>query len=215
MSNPTHGHRKGQIAAVILLGVLSLLAASSSAVANNYHDFLCRIPYGSSAGRAAPADGVTYAINNDFIYAEDTCSSGGSLYAQMVGETTHPFATEATNTFTAPAGLTISHFVLWRYEADRPGQPYGTPASNLTYRPGGPISVQGLCTEGCTCGTPADPLSSANVVSVPELSGVKEIQWSAACGGGPGGECPATGGGRQRLTLLPVRRVCGGHRPRR
>ena len=176
MSTPKLGHCKGHIAAVILVGVLSLLAASSSAVANSYHDFLCRIPYGASAGRAAPADGVTYAINNDFIYAEDTCSSGGALYAQMVGETTHPFATEASNTFTAPAGLTISHFVLWRYEADRPGQPYGTPASNLTYSPGGPISVQGLCTEGCSRGNPADPLSSENVVSVPELSGVKEIR---------------------------------------
>jgi hypothetical protein len=193
MSNPKHERCIGHIAAVILVGVLSLLAASSPAVANSYHDFLCRIPYGASAGRAAPADGVTYAINNDFIYAEDTCSSGGALYAQMVGETTHPFATEASNTFTAPAGLTISHFVLWRYEADHPGQPYGTPASNLTYRPGGPISVQGLCTEGCSRGNPADPLSSENVVSVPELSGVKEIQWSAACGGGPGGECPASG----------------------
>ena len=120
MSTPKLGHCKGHIAAVILVGVLSLLVASSSAVANSYHDFLCRIPYGPSAGRAAPADGVTYAINNDFVYAEDTCSSGGALYAQMVGETTHPFATEASNTFTAPAGLTISHFVLWRYEADRP-----------------------------------------------------------------------------------------------
>src|ERR1017187_10691927 len=193
MSNPKHGRCIGHIAAVILVGVLGLLAASSPAVANSYHDFLCRIPYGPSAGRAAPADGVTYAINNDFLYAEDTCSGGGSLYAQMVGETTHPFPAEASNTFTAPAGLTISRFVLWRYEADHPGQPYGTPASNLSYGPGGPISVQGLCTEGCSRGTPAEPLSSANVVSVPELSGVTEIQWSAACGGGPGGECPASG----------------------
>jgi len=193
MSRPRPGYRNGHIAAMILIGVLCLLVTSSPAVANNYHDFLCRIPYGASSGRAAPADGVTYAINNDFIYAEDTCAGGGSLYAQMVGETTHPFATEAADTFTAPAGLTISHFVLWRYEADRPGQPYGTPASNLTYAPGGPISVQGLCTEGCSRGTPADPLSSENVVSVPELSGVTQIRWSAACGGGPGGECPATG----------------------
>jgi hypothetical protein len=193
MSNPKDGQRKWHVAAVILLGFLGLLTASSPASANSYHDFLCRIPYGPHAGRSAPADGVTYAINNDFIYAEDTCSYGGSLYAQMVGEVTHPFSTEASNTFSAPAGLTISHFVLWRYEADRPGRPYGTPASNLTYRPGGPISVQGLCTEGCSRGNPADPLSPENVVSVPELSGVKEIQWSAACGGGPGGECPATG----------------------
>ena len=188
----TH-NRRICILAVVLAGVAGPLATPSPTMANSYHDFLCRIPYGASAGRAAPADGVTYAINNDFIYAEDTCSSGGALYAQMVGEVTHPFATEASNTFTVPAGLTISRFVLWRYEADRPGQPYGTPASNLTYSPGGPISVQGLCTEGCSRGNPADPLSSENVVSVPELSGVTQIRWSAACGGGPGGECPATG----------------------
>ena len=141
--------------AVARFSALSLLTAPSPATANSYHDFLCRIPYGASAGRAAPADGVTYAINNDFVYAEDTCSANGSLYAQMVGETTHGFGTEAADTFNAPAGLTISRFVLWRYEADRPGQPYGTPASNLTYGPGGPISVQGLCTEGCSRGTPS------------------------------------------------------------
>jgi hypothetical protein len=193
MSNPKDGQRKWHVAAVILLGFPSLLTTPSPAAANNYHDFLCRIPYGPQAGRPAPAVGVTYAINNDFIYAEDTCSNGGSLYAQMVGETTHPFGTEASNTFISPAGLTIAAFTLWRYEADRPGQSYGTPASNLTYAPGGPISVQGLCTEGCSRGTPADPLSSANVVSVPELSGVTQIHWSAACGGGPGGECPASG----------------------
>jgi hypothetical protein len=193
MSNPKDGQRKWHVAAVILLGLLSLLTAPSPTIANSYHDFLCRIPYGPQAGRAAPADGVTYAINNDFVYAEDTCSGGGSLYAQMVGEVSHPFATEAADTFEAPAGLTISHFVLWRYEADHPGQPYGTPASNLTYGPGGPISVQGLCTEGCSRGNPAAPLSSENVVSVPELSGVTQIRWSAACGGGPGGECPASG----------------------
>jgi hypothetical protein len=193
MGNPKDGQRKWHVAAAILLGFLGLLMASSPAIANDYHDFLCRIPYGASAGRPAPADGVSYAINNNFVYAEDTCSGGGSLYAQMVGETTHPFGTEASNTFTAPAGLTIAGFTLWRYEADQPGQPYGTPASNLTYGPGGPISVQGLCTEGCSRGTPADPLSLANVVNVPELSGVTQIRWSAACGGGENGTCPATG----------------------
>ena len=110
----------------------------------------------------------------------------------MVGEVTHPFGTEASNTFTAPAGLTISRFVLWRYEADRPGQPYGTPASNLTYSPGTGL-VQGLCTGRMLSRQSSDPLDPENVVSVPELSGVTQIQWSAACGGGPGGECPATG----------------------
>jgi hypothetical protein len=192
MSTPRPGYCKGHIAAVILIGVLRLLATSSPAVANSYHDFLCRIPYGASAGRAAPTDDVTYATAGTFVFAGDSCASGGALYASMSGETTQPYGTTALNTFTAPAGLSISGFTLWRYEADGPSQPYGSPASNLDYSPG-PPSVQGLCTDGCSRGNPGSPLSSENAVSVGSLSGVTQIQWSAACGGGPGGTCPASG----------------------
>ncbi len=166
----------------------------SSASAGGYHDFLCRIPYGPGVGRPAPAADVTYSINGDFLYAGNTCAEGGSLYVAMDGGTTHPYEAAALDTFLAPAGLTISGFTVWRYEADFPGQPYGTPASNLAYGPG-PPSVQGLCTEGCARGIQAVPLSPSNVVSVPGLSGVTQIQWSASCGGGPGGSCPSSGSG--------------------
>ena len=193
MSTPKHGQCKGHIAAVILVGVLSLLATSSPAVANSYHDFLCRIPYGPHAGRAAPADDVTYATAGTFVYAGNSCASGGTLYASMDGGTTHSYGTAALNTFTAPTGLTIAGFTIWRYEADGPSQPYGSPASNLLYSPG-PPSVQGLCTDGCSRGT-GDPLDPENAVSVGSLSGVTQIQWSAACGGGPGGTCPESGAG--------------------
>ena len=178
------------LVALLLLGVC--LAPASPAAADSYHDFLCRIPYGPHAGRAAPADDVTYATNGGFFYAGDGCESGGALYAQMVGETTHPYGTSALNTFTAPAGLTIAGFTIWRYEADGPSQPYGSPASNLLYSPG-PPSVQGLCTDGCSRGNPSTPLDPGNAVSVSERSGVTQIQWSAACGGGEGGTCPASG----------------------
>jgi predicted outer membrane repeat protein len=177
---------------VVLLSVLGLLAASSPAAANSYHDFLCRIPYGPSAGRAAPVDDVTYATAGTFVFAGNSCSRGGALYASMSGETSQPYGTTALNTFTAPGGLTISGFTLWRYEADGPSQPYGSPASNLDYSPG-PPSVQGLCTDGCSRGNPSSPLSAENAVSVGSLGGVTQIQWSAACGGGPGGTCPASG----------------------
>ena len=50
MSNPKDGHRKWHAAAVIVVGLLSLLTAPSPAVANSYHDFLCRIPYGPTQG---------------------------------------------------------------------------------------------------------------------------------------------------------------------
>jgi len=186
MSTPRHRRRERPAAAVVLLGVLGLLAASSPAAANSYHDFLCRIPYGPSAGRAAPTDDVTYATAGTFVFAGNSCSGGGALYASMSGETTQPYGTTALNTFTAPGGLTISGFTLWRYEADGPSQPYGSPASNLDYSPG-PPSVQGLCTDGCARGNPSSPLSAENAVSVGSLGGVTQIQWSAACGGGPGG----------------------------
>jgi hypothetical protein len=196
MSNPKDGQRKWHVAAVIVAGLLSLLTAPSPTMANSYHDFLCRIPYGPSAGRAAPADGVTYAINGDYVFAGESCASGGSLYAAMDGEVPHPSGAGGWTTFNAPAGLTIAGFTMWRYEADGPVQPYGAPVSNLSYSPG-PVSVQGLCaqSEGCSSrGTPSNPLDPSNALSVGSLSGVTQIQWSATCSN-TGGECPASGAG--------------------
>jgi predicted outer membrane repeat protein len=197
MSTPRHGHRERRTAAAVLLGVVGLLVAASPAAANSYHDFLCRIPYGPSAGRAAPVDDVTYATGGTYVFAGNSCAGGGALYASMDGEVSHPYGSGASDAFSAPAGLTIGGFTLWRYEADTAVQPYGAPVSNLDYSPG-PPSVQGLCAQSLGCasrGTPNSAFDPSNAVGVGSLSGVTQIQWSAACGGGPGGECPASGGG--------------------
>jgi hypothetical protein len=194
MSTPKDGHYCARVALAMLASAAFLLAAAPLASANSYHDFLCRIPYGANAGHAAPVDDATYSINDSFLYAGNSCAEGGSLYAAMDGGTTHPYGDGALTTFSAPDGLTISAFTLWRYEADTASQPYGSPASNLQYIPG-PVSVQGLCTDGCSRGTPSNPLDPSNAVSVAGLSGVTQIQWSAECGGGPGGTCPASGSG--------------------
>ncbi len=182
-------------ASSLLLGLCCL--TPSSAAAHDYHVFLCRIPYGHSAGRAAPVDGVTYGISGVYIYAGESCATGGSMYAAMDGGVSHSYASGATDTFTTPAGMTISAFTVWRYEADGPSAPYGSPASNLAYSPG-PPSVQGLCAEPDACssrGTSSHPLDPANAITVRALSGVRQIQWSAECGGGEGGTCPASGSG--------------------
>ena len=192
MSNPKDGHRKWHVATVILLGLLSLPMAPSPAIANSYHAFLCRIPYGEKAGRPAPVEDVTYETGS-YMQAGEGCASGGSVYAQMDGETSHPYNTGAYDTFEAPAGLTISSFTLWRYEATVEGVAYGTPESKLEYIPG-PASAGTLCTGTCSHGTQAEPLNSANEVIVHgPLSGVTEIRWAARCGGGPPGTCPAYG----------------------
>ena len=72
--------------AVLLVGAC---LGPASAAAGSYHDFLCRIPYGSEAGRPAPAEDVAFGFGS-YLYAGDSCESGGSLYAAMDGEVSHP-----------------------------------------------------------------------------------------------------------------------------
>jgi hypothetical protein len=185
------------VAAPLLLPLLLLgiCLAPSSAAANDYHDFLCRIPYGPDAGlHPAAAEDVSYEINNDYLYVGNSCPEGGTLYAAMDGGTTHPYTARAMDTFEAPAGLTIAGFTVWRYEAAGPSQVDGTAESKLEYIPG-PPSVESLCEQGCARGTQAEPLNPENKVSVTGLSGVSKIRWNAACGGGPGGTCPESGSG--------------------
>jgi hypothetical protein len=196
MSGPTEGHRWAPVAATLVV-LAGMLAFSASARAGGYHDFLCRIPYGAAAGRVAPADDVTYGTSGTYTFAGIGCEAGGALYAAMSGEVSHPFGAGGWVTFSAPAGLTIKGFTLWRFEQDGPTQPFGAPASNLAYLPG-PPSVEGLCAQSLGCGSrgnPANPLGVANEVGAANLSGVSQIQWSAVCGGGPGGVCPESGAG--------------------
>jgi hypothetical protein len=199
MSALKHGHRSTRTIARVLAGAgLLLLAAPSPPVfASNYHDLLCRVPYGPFAGRAAPTDDVTYATSGGYVFAGNGCASGGALFAAMDGEVPHTVGSGGWDTFSAPGGLSITAFTVWRYEADGPVQPFGAPASNLAYIPG-PASVEGLCAQSLGCnsrGTPSNPFDPSNAVRVGGLSGVTQIQWSASCGGGPGGECPASGSG--------------------
>ena len=183
------------VAPLLALLLLGVCLAPSSAAAKSYHDFLCRIPYGPEAGRPAAAEDVSYEINNNNLYVGDSCPEGGELYAVMDGGITHPYTARAMNTFEAPAGLSIARFTVWRYEAAGPSQNNGTAESKLEYIPG-PPSVEALCDFQCARGVQAEPLDPENEVSVPgPLSGVTEIRWNAACGGGPGGTCPESGSG--------------------
>lgn len=170
------------------------LIAPVSAHAADYHAFLCAIPPGDTGeGSEAPTDGMTYSVNGAYLQAGSSCNGGGgSMYALMDGTLTHAYSATAEDTFTAPTGLSITGFNLWRYEEDGPSQPYGSPATNLWYT--GVISVEGLCTDGCTSRGVSSPwYASRNEISDSNLSGVGAIHWAAACGGGPGGTCPESG----------------------
>jgi len=179
-----------------LLAVIAFGFVAAGADAATYHAFLCRVPYGANAGKPAPTDGTVYTPNGAFTFASQSCAGGGAMTASMGGGTTHSYGEGAAVTFTAPAGLTVAAFGVWRHEAVGPSQPFGSPATNIFYT--GSPSVEGLCAQslGCTTrGETASPLAPGNHVAVADLSGVTQVVWSASCGGGPGGTCPASGEG--------------------
>jgi hypothetical protein len=182
---------------LLLLLLLGVCLAPAPAAAAGYHDFLCRIPYGPDAGKPAQADDVSFPVVGNYVSAGNSCAAGGSLYAQMDGEVEHPSEDSASGVFTAPAGLTISGFTVWRYEADGPTAPDGAPASNLYYYNGGAaVAVETTCarSDGCSSRgtpTPEDPFDELNAVSIAGLSGATVIQWRAACAGGS--MCPKSG----------------------
>lgn len=71
-----------RLVAVLLVGVCLVPAC---AVAGRYHDFLCRIPYGPEAGRAAPTADVSYAtLNGPYLSAGDGCEGGGALHGRVL-----------------------------------------------------------------------------------------------------------------------------------
>jgi hypothetical protein len=196
------GSRRSLLALPCLLGLCLCLTIAPPAVAGSYHDFLCRIPYGPSAGRPAPTEDVTYATSGQYVYANTGCGGGGegSLHAQMLGNVQHSAGDGAKDTFNVPAGLEVAGFIVWRYEADGPEGADAAPVSDLYYYDPGAVAVQTGCARSLGCysrGVRGNPLDPENAVEVgnlnkePSLSGVTAIQWIAECGGS--GACPESG----------------------
>ena len=193
---------RASLVAVLFVGVC---LAPASAVAGSYHDFLCRIPYGPEAGRPAPVEDVAFGFGS-YLYGGDSCAEGGSLYAAMDGEVSHPWAVGAWGAFEAPAGLTIAGFTVWRYDATEPEVDYGTPQSKLEYVPG-PASVGVPCTGRCSHGTLSEPLSPENAVSQVGLSGVRLIRWDPPVVVGKVARAPRLGLERSLRSTTSTRRT--------
>ncbi len=180
-----------------LVCVAVLGAAASEASAGTYHAFLCRVPYGPSAGKPAPTDNTTYTTVGPNSNSAQACASGLTMTAAMDGAVAHAYNDGAAVSYDTPAGLTIAGFRLWRHTSVGTSQPNGAPTTDIRYSGGGRIDV---CTSGDgSCigrGILTTPLAPENIVDAPGLAGVTFVRWTANCGGTPGGTCPAIGQGR-------------------
>jgi hypothetical protein len=188
-------HRVARTGAlVVLLYVAALGLTAAHADAATYHTYLCRIPYGPNAGKPAPTDNTVYTPYGANTVALQNCAAGGAMTAALTKEA-QPQGAKAIVTFTAPGGLTVAGFRVWRHIGIHPSAVgAGEPISNLAYT--GQQSAEPPCqaSAGCTQrGDLATPLSPANEVALPNLSGVTEVAWGVGCRGA-GGTCPAAGG---------------------
>ncbi|MEA2130748.1 MAG: hypothetical protein QOJ85_3639 [Solirubrobacteraceae bacterium] len=187
--------QKLTLAALLCVAVLGLAAAHASAAA--YHAYVCRVPYGPSAGKPAPAEATIYTQNSATTSASESCATGGAMTAEIDGRTAHQQGQGASITYSAPDGLTIAGFRIWRHEAVGPtsADGSGVPFTKATYGSAGTL-VESDCSRGVGCverGTPSSPLDAANEVAASNLSGVTELRWNAFCGGVAGATCPANG----------------------
>jgi hypothetical protein len=178
---------------VALLAALALLAGAGQARAATYHAYLCRVPFGPSAGAPAATDGVVFTHNTSGGSATDSCPTGGTMTAALDGGA-HAFADGASLIYTTPGGMTIAAFSAWRHERAGPVAVPATPFTNVKYTgaasaEGAPCQQNGGCVER---GVSSPPFAADNQVAASGLSDVTELRFDAFCGGS-GGTCPATG----------------------
>jgi hypothetical protein len=196
-----HGLRRGAMAAA--LAGLALLAGAAGAQAATYHAFLCRVPYGPSAGAIAPTVGVTGGREGPPAEFTTDCTGGAS----MTTFTNAPIQTGigSSDNYVPGAGVTIVGFRLWRQMQAIGNTPAGTDFVANVYTDGG-ATVDGLCLGSSLCmrGTPDVPLAAGNVLdSPPGYAGGTIVGWQAYCGG-PAATC-TSGGSITRVFAADMR----------
>jgi hypothetical protein len=179
-------------AAVLAAATAMLLAAGARA--GSYHVYACRTP----AGEAAPADGWSGSKTGTYSYAEDTCAQpGGALVAALGDQAARTANTDqATWAFGVPAGIKITHAVLWRA-----GDADGGAAINAFYEfwlagpndLNSPANTFSTCVGGSTCpsgvGDQLDPSSPENRLVVPSQNLGMQLYANASCAGETGFKC--------------------------
>jgi hypothetical protein len=188
MSFPRHARALRLVLTAAAVALSPLALHTGTALANDFHVFSCQDPYN---GQGAPTDDWRYdqGTNGYGDGAGSSCSGGGgAISAWLAGGVNHGFGEGGYATFSSPAGMTISSFGLWRYEAVGPYEPYAAPVTNIAYDPGN-VSLEGLCAQSLSCATRGNNgqrLAPENYVGAGGLTNVTQIQTSAVCGGGPG-----------------------------
>ena len=143
-------------AAVVTLGVVVVAEASAA----SYSVWSCRGPDGSAASTRAWSAGV------DPAGTSDTCATGGSLRAQLLG-TDGPAGTTRGFRFLLPAGSTISGYrIELAATTDQALIAADHQAGVASDSPAAPDAIDAGCpAAGCSFGTAASALDPGNLLT--------------------------------------------------
>jgi hypothetical protein len=186
----------GTLAASLAVAMLCGLAWTAAARAGRYHVYSCRMP----DGETAPVDewsGSVAAGGAWDDYALNTCGEGGALVAALGDQTIHSAEIDrATWAFAATPNTTIASATLWRA-----GYLHGQAGENATYQ----LWLTGAdqtapfdeCIYSLGChmeGELAEPLASANRLSIPASALGPSLYVNTNCGVILGHDCGANTG---------------------
>jgi hypothetical protein len=182
---PSQQHLDGRrwLAAVVSAALAAVLLVSAPAARAEYHVAVCS---DLSTGAPSNSSGWTPSQSGTFVGASG-CNGGGFMDAGLWANVSHNYTDNGTLVFTAPANTTIASFSLWRWDQAGPSQPYGSPVNTISYD-GQAIDA---CSQAFGCGAEGSTTSeTGSEVGASGLS-AHQLEVIAACGGGPGGVCPA------------------------
>jgi hypothetical protein len=181
-------HLRVALVAIAIAALGPSLGAPVSARASGLIDVnVCR---DLVTGRPAPASGWSQQVNAPRGYtAVGPCNgSEGSYMQALFMAVGHSYGEEARMVFSAPANTTIYGFTLWRWDIAGAQQSYGTPVAEIDAG----ATVVDHCDLNIGCSGEGSTVSpSGSTISESGLA-AGDIAVGVVCGGGPGGECPAS-----------------------
>lgn len=191
-------------AAGMLLVALTWLTVVQNAWAGRYHVFSCRTP----SGQVAPTDGWSSSFVGSYVYAVNSCPTGGALDAEIDAAVAQPTNLAIAKwSYATPASTSVAAATLWRYGGESENVPNATGLFSLAgphdAYDAGDVFDQCVGPSCTSVGSSANPLSAENRVVVPaaNAAGSLHLYASSACAGAPGYTCPSNGGtGSPRFT---------------
>src|SRR6266540_2453978 len=105
--------RRAGLGVLLMLGVLALAAPAR---AGTYSVYACKKPDGSPA----PTESWTAAVNGGAV-STASCAQGGSMHAELSAAAAHNPGEYGDLVYTAPSGVPIVGYVLYRHAATTAG----------------------------------------------------------------------------------------------